>query len=218
MATVHVLLCLCKLIFKGLDGEAAPKTWGITSASSTNESQSKDRSWSCLLWYATMAGAFIHLDSTTCYFTLRVFLPLSSKVVKRSDTFLKFPFFCFVFLFRYRYAAEMVSPYVTAQRSHPRSNNPRSAPTFPWGGCNPCLTAPWRYCEHLTVGAGVWKLSFHLFCGWCTIKNITGVRAGTEVHSLRDVGSGVLLSAWHSFLLLPASMKLTISYVVENLQ
>lgn len=84
-----------------------------------------------------------------------------------------------LFFFRDRYAAEMVSPYVTAQCSHPRSNSPRSAPTFPWGGCNPCLTAPWRYCEPPRT-VGCWSVECALFSLvlWIVhIKNITGVRA-----------------------------------------
>lgn len=129
------------------------------------------------------ADAIIHLDSQLVILFSEYFYLYLPKWYRGLTLFLRV---VLVFFFRYRYVAETVSPYVTAQCSHPRSNSPRSAPRFPWGGCNPCLTAPWRYCEHLTAGCWSVEALFPLVLWmvhikkhhWCQSRNTSSFPEG----------------------------------------
>lgn len=86
-----VMLCLGKLGFRGLGGDAAPGTWAIISASSASwtsqQRQSEDKDQSSPLYYANMAsGPSSYWEPRTSYFILRVLLPFSPKVIYRSHS------------------------------------------------------------------------------------------------------------------------------------
>lgn len=193
MATVHVLLCLCKLTFKGLSGEVAPKTWAIPSASSALQTRADLRTGisldpsNMLLWQQVPPFTWTPQPVILLSEYFYLYLP---EWCRGLTLFLSFIFFqlqtccwnCVTFLCN--------SPVQSPKKQKPTLSSHISLGRLQsMSHCS--LEILWTPdCGVLECGSSL----FHLFCGWCILKNISGVRAGTRVHSLRDVGSGALLS------------------------